>query len=65
MKDDLELFVWRLYEMENKVLFRLEIEKDFLFPFLDVGITTGGGGSKQCDGPVVHELWSGQKPLHF
>ena len=38
-KEDLELFVWLLNGIENKVQFTLDIEKDNFLPFLDVGIT--------------------------
>ena len=37
-KEDLELFVWILNGVDNKVQFTLEIEKDNYLPFLVVGI---------------------------
>ena len=42
-KEDLELFVWLLNGIENKVQFTLEIEKDKFLPFLDAGITKISG----------------------
>jgi len=54
-KEDLELFVWLLNGIENKVQFTLEIEKDNFLPFLDVGIT-------KFEGKLITKVY--RKPTH-
>ena len=54
-KEDLELFVWLLNGIKNKVQFTLEIEKDNFHPFLDVGIT-------KFEGKLITTVY--RKPTH-
>lgn len=54
-KEDLELFVWILNGVDNKVQFTLEMEKDNYLPFLDVGIM-------KVEGKLVTKVY--RKPTH-
>jgi len=54
-KEDLELFVWLLNGIVNKVQFTLDIEKDNFLPFLDVGIT-------KFEGTLITKVY--RKPTH-
>ena len=42
-KEQMELFVWKLNGIENRIQFTLQVEEGGFLPFLDVGITKLNG----------------------
>ena len=54
-KEELELFVWKLNGIENRIQFTLQVEEGGFLPFLDVGIT-------KLNGSMVTKIY--RKPTH-